>query len=150
MKYKFGNKLRTMREKKKITSKEVADRAGVSESLISQIERNKVSPAIDTLLQIVEILGIDLEYLFQDFKKNRNVTLVHQSQRNRIVQGGVTYEQLVQTSPQVESEHGIEAYLMTIAIGESSGSCEYILFDNKKTAFGIIECCFFVYKTKSF
>lgn len=39
---------------------------------------------------------------------------------------------------------------MTIAIGESSGSCEYILFDNKKTAFGIIECCFFVYKTKSF
>lgn len=124
MKYKFGDKLRTMREKKKITLKEVAERAGVSESLISQIERNKVSPAIDTLLQIVEILGIDLEYLFQDFKKNRNVTLVHQSQRKRIVQGGVTYEQLVQT-PQVASEHGIEAYLMTIAAGESSGSPEY-------------------------
>lgn len=124
MKYKFGDKLRTMREKKKITLKEVAERAGVSESLISQIERNKVSPAIDTLLQIVEILGIDLEYLFQDFKKNRNVTLVHQSQRNRIVQGGVTYEQLVQT-PQTDSEHGIEAYLMTVAAGASSGSPEY-------------------------
>jgi len=52
MKYTFGDKLRAVREKKKMTMKDVAEKAGVSESLISQIETNKVSPAIETLLTI--------------------------------------------------------------------------------------------------
>ena len=73
MKYRFGDKLRKVREKRKSTMKEVALKAGVSESLISQIETNKVSPAIDTLLNIAEALEIDIEYLFSDFKKNKLV-----------------------------------------------------------------------------
>ena len=40
--------------------------AGVSESLVSQIERNRVSPAIDTLLALADALDIDLEYLFEE------------------------------------------------------------------------------------
>ena len=59
MKYKFGEKLRIVRERKGMTLKEVARQAGVSESLISQIERNRVSPSIDTLLQIADVLEID-------------------------------------------------------------------------------------------
>ena len=50
--YRFGEKLRTVREKKGYTLKVVAQKAGVSESLVSQIERNRVSPAIDTLLTL--------------------------------------------------------------------------------------------------
>lgn len=124
MRYKFGDKLRTVRERKKITLKEVAEKAGLSESLISQIERNKVSPAIDTLLLIAEILDIDLEYLFQDFRKNRKVNLVRAEKRNRMDFQGVIYEQLVKTLEE-KSEHGIEAYLMTIVPGAQSGSKEY-------------------------
>lgn len=124
MKYSFGDKLRAVREKKKITLKEVAEKAGVSESLISQIERNKVSPAIETLLEITEILEIDLEYLFSDFKKAKKVNLVHCDKRNKIDMHGVTYEQLVKTIED-RSEHGIEAYYMTIDIGSQSGSNEY-------------------------
>ena len=41
--YHFGEKLRDVREKKHMTLKSVAQAAGVSESLVSQIERNKVS-----------------------------------------------------------------------------------------------------------
>ena len=52
MKYQFGEKLREVRERKKMTMRDVAEKAGVTESLISQIERNKVSPAIDTLFSI--------------------------------------------------------------------------------------------------
>lgn len=124
MKYKFGEKLRAVRERKKITLKEVAERVGVSESLISQIERNKVSPAIDTLLNITEALEIDLEYLFQDLKKNRKVNLVKAGSRNRMTLDGVNYEQLVKTLDD-DSEHGIEAYVMTIEAGMSSGGKEY-------------------------
>ena len=62
--YRFGEKLRAVRERKGYTLKVVASKAGVSESLVSQIERNKVSPAIDTLLTLADVLEINLEFLF--------------------------------------------------------------------------------------
>ena len=40
--FRFGEKLRKVRERKGLTLKVVAQQAGVSESLVSQIERNKV------------------------------------------------------------------------------------------------------------
>ena len=73
IKYTFGGKLRAVRERKNITLKEVARLAGVSESLVSQIERNKVSPSIDTLLTLADVLDIDHEYLFSDYKMNKQV-----------------------------------------------------------------------------
>ena len=63
--FRFGEKLRAVRERKGYTLKVVAQRAGVSESLVSQIERNKVSPAIDTLLVLADVLDINLEFLFE-------------------------------------------------------------------------------------
>ena len=60
--YHFGEKLRMVREHKGMTLKVVAEKAGVSESLVSQIERNKVSPAIDTLLALADALDINLEF----------------------------------------------------------------------------------------
>ena len=64
-----GEKIRAVRERKGYTLKTVAQRAGVSESLVSQIERNRVSPAIDTLLSIADALEIDLEYLFSGYRQ---------------------------------------------------------------------------------
>ena len=81
MKYKFGEKLRTVRERKKLTLKDVAFEAGVSESLISQIERNKVSPSIDTLLLIADVLDIDYDYLFSDYRQKRKVAIVRKKDR---------------------------------------------------------------------
>lgn len=124
MKYQFGEKLRQVRERKKLTMKTVAAKAGVSESLISQIERNKVSPAIDTLLNLAEVLEIDLEYLFSEFKRNRKVNLVKAADRSKIVLQDVMYEQLSKTVDG-KDEHGIEAYYMQIEVGGASGSQEY-------------------------
>ena len=78
----FGSKLRTVRERKGLTMKQVAAQVGVTESLISQIEREKVSPSIDTLLSISEVLEIDLEYLFRDFRTDKAVTIVRKDDRN--------------------------------------------------------------------
>ena len=64
--YRFGEKLRAVRERKGLTLKTVANQAGVSESLVSQIERNKVSPAIDTLLNLADVLDINIEFLFEE------------------------------------------------------------------------------------
>lgn len=74
--YHFGEKLRQVREHKGYTLKVVAQQAGVSESLVSQIERNHVSPAIDTLLALADVLDINLEYLFEEYKRNRPVEII--------------------------------------------------------------------------
>lgn len=120
----FGEKLRAVREKQGLTLKDVAERAGVSESLVSQIERNRVSPAIDTLLALVEVLEIDLEYLFAEFKREGAVQVVRKGERRRIVSPKAVYERLAQTGDS-HDEHGIEAYILEIPKGGESGSTEY-------------------------
>jgi transcriptional regulator with XRE-family HTH domain len=124
LKYPFGDKIREVRERKGLTMREVAERAGLSESLISQIERNKVSPAMDTLLKIVDILEMDLDYLFRDYKKERAVNLVAAGERKRTVTGGVVYEQLSHTASTSE-EHAIEAYYLEVPPGGKSGDEEF-------------------------
>src|SRR5512136_2255419 len=120
MKHAFGEKIREVRERKHLTMRQVAERAGVSESLISQIERNRISPAIDTLLKIIDILEIDLDFIFRDFKKDRPVNLVRAGEKKRAVIDGVVYEQLSHTSSSRE-EHAIEAYFLEIPPGGKSG-----------------------------
>lgn len=120
----FGEKIREVREKRGRTMKDVAEKAGISESMQSQIERNKVSPAIDTLLAIVDVLDIDLEYLFADIRRRRPVTIVRQKERQLIETDGVSYERVSRTAG-ADSEHGIEAYYLAISPGGGRGSEEY-------------------------
>ncbi len=124
MKYQFGEKIREVRERKKMTLREVAEKAGVSESLISQIERNRISPAIDTLLKIIDILEIDLDFIFRDFNRDRAVNLVRANEKKRALIDGVAYEQLSHTTSSSD-EHAIEAYLLEIPPGGRSGDDEY-------------------------
>lgn len=133
-KYFFGHKLREIREKKKLTMKKVAELISVSESMISQIETNKVSPAIDTLMNIAEVLNIDFEYLFSEFRKKRNVNLIKADQRNKITIDKVNYEQLAGSNLSNEKE-GIEAYYLEIKPGCKKESTEY---GHKGVELGII------------
>lgn len=124
MKYKFGEKLRTVRERKKLTLKHVAFDAGVSESLISQIERNKVSPSIDTLLLIADVLDIDYEYLFSDYRQKRKVAIVRKDDRASISRNKMTIEQL-SIPGDGSAEHAIEAFSLMIEPGGEKGDREY-------------------------
>ncbi|MCG8572916.1 MAG: XRE family transcriptional regulator [Spirochaetes bacterium] len=124
MKYRFGEKIRGIREKKALTMKELAGKIGVSESLISQIERNKVSPAIDTLLKIADVLEIDLEYLFADYKRTKTVNIVRKGERNKIILESTIYEQLT-TTVGSNDEHAIEAFTIEIPPGQDKGTLEY-------------------------
>ena len=123
MTYRFGEKLRTVRERRKLTLREVAERAGVSESLVSQIERNRVSPAIDTLLTLADVLDLDPEYLFAGWRQDRAVHIVRKKERHSFAKPGVLYERLAR----VEGGEGtgIEAYRITLEPGAKTGSAEY-------------------------
>ena len=124
VRHRFGKTLRTVRERKALTIREVATRIGVTESLISQIERDKVSPSIDTLLSIAAVLEIDLEYLFRDYKTDKPVTIVRRGERNIRRMRGVSYHQLTAISDTVE-EYEIEAVMLQIDVGAERGNRDY-------------------------
>ncbi len=120
--YHFGEKLRQVREHKGYTLKVVAQRTGVSESLVSQIERNHVSPAIDTLLALADVLDINLEYLFEEYKKERPVQIIRSTERPSLQEDDITYEGLAK---QANSETSIEAYLIKIPAGSHTHRGSY-------------------------
>ena len=115
--YHFGEKLRQAREHKGYTLKVVAQKAGVSESLVSQIERNHVSPAIDTLLSLADVLDINLEYLFEEYRKERPVQIIRSSARPSVHEADTTYEELAKPSSSAHDNSSIEAYIIKIPAG---------------------------------
>jgi len=124
MKYKFGEKLRSVRERKGMTLKDVAGKAGFSESLISQIERNRVSPSIDTLLQIADVLDIDYEHLFSDYRQKRKVSIVRADERGSIIRNKVVINQLSAVTD-IFREPAVEAFLLEIEADGDTGTKEY-------------------------
>jgi transcriptional regulator with XRE-family HTH domain len=123
MRYWFGEKIRAVRERRGLTLRETAERAGVSESLVSQIERNRVSPAIDTLLSLMDALDLDLEYLFEDYRRERSVRIVRRAEMAGFTKPGVLYERLAQLEG--PGREGIEAYRITLEGGAKTQGREY-------------------------
>ncbi len=120
----IGGKLRGIRERKGLTLKTLAELTSLSESLLSQIERGKVSPSLDSLIGITGALEIDPEYLFRDLKRNKAVSVVRSDGRNSRIIEGVVYEQLSVIGDE-SSEHLSEVLLLEIPPGMEKRSPDY-------------------------
>ena len=55
-----GQLLRAARERHRVSQKQLAARASTTQSAISRIERDKVSPSVETLRELLYLLGEDL------------------------------------------------------------------------------------------
>jgi len=63
---KVGSRLRGGRERRGISLRELARRVGVSPSLVSQIELDRVNPSVSTLYALVTELGMTMSEVFSD------------------------------------------------------------------------------------
>lgn len=64
----LGEKIRSIRIKRKLTTIELAQRARLSQSTISEIENDRRSPTVDTLFSICQALKVSiLDVLPPDF-----------------------------------------------------------------------------------
>jgi transcriptional regulator with XRE-family HTH domain len=63
---KVGGRLRAERERLGISLRELARRVGVSPSLVSQIELDRVNPSVSTLYALVTELGLTMSDVFGD------------------------------------------------------------------------------------
>lgn len=68
----LGSRLRQARERTDLSLRELARRVGVSPSLVSQIERDRVKPSVGTLYSIANELGLLLDELFKDSRPAPN------------------------------------------------------------------------------
>ena len=69
----LGERLRAERKSQHMTVREIARRVGVSPSLISQIERDKVNPSVSTLWSLVSVLGLQMGELFSEVPPPRGI-----------------------------------------------------------------------------
>ncbi len=64
----IGSKLRALRARRGLGMRELAVRSGVSPSAISLIERDRMSPSVDTLSAVLSALGSTMSAFFDDLR----------------------------------------------------------------------------------
>ena len=121
MKKKFGALLRAIRTSRHLTIKEVAAKAGVSSSLLSQIERNRISPSLDTLLQVLEVYGVLPHKFFKDYETSSRVEIIRHDDRKIYQRKGFKYEKLCGDS-QARGNHSFNAFFLELAPGQKRGN----------------------------
>jgi transcriptional regulator with XRE-family HTH domain len=62
----IGQKIRALRQERRLTLQDLADLTGLSKPLLSQIENDQVTPPIATLLKISKGLKVGIHFFFEN------------------------------------------------------------------------------------
>lgn len=60
-----GTKIKNLRKLRGMTQGELAEKVGVTQSFISDLEYNKKFPGMPTLIKLAEVLGVTVSDLFE-------------------------------------------------------------------------------------
>ena len=69
----IGKKIKNLRLKKGLTQEELGERTDLSKGYISQLERDLSSPSIETLFNILEVLGCPPKHFFDEEEQIQKV-----------------------------------------------------------------------------
>jgi transcriptional regulator with XRE-family HTH domain len=83
----LGPRIRSLRRARSVTLRELAERAGVTESFLSQVEREVTSPSIASVQRIARALDLGIADLFADDQPHGRV--VRRADRRRIAYPGL-------------------------------------------------------------
>jgi transcriptional regulator with XRE-family HTH domain len=76
----IGKKIRDLRKKASFVLQDLSDRTGLSKPLLSQIEKEVVSPPIATLLKISKAFNVNIGFFFEDNYPEEKVVLVRKDE----------------------------------------------------------------------
>lgn len=110
---KIGEKIKSLRQLSALTQEELAERAELTKGFISQVERDLTSISLDSLVQILDALDVDLSHFFQEIVEERIV--FQEEDKIRIKQNGVgAFELLVPGS----ANRSMEPVKLTLKPGQ--------------------------------
>lgn len=122
---KVGSRLRAERERRGISLRELARRVGVSPSLVSQIELDRVNPSVSTLYSLVTELGMTMSDVFGDARPTERAVpqapgadgLAERPETRRVINlaSGVRWERLTP-----DSDSDVEFLYVTYPVGAES------------------------------
>jgi transcriptional regulator with XRE-family HTH domain len=76
----LGSLIRKHRKEKRLTLKAVAEKAGISEGFLSQVENSTSSPSVETLISISNAIGINAGDLLNQVTIRENLAIVHKAE----------------------------------------------------------------------
>lgn len=92
-----GDKIREIRKKQSVSLAQLASRVGVSDSYISQLERNAAEPSVSVLRKISSALNVPVSIFFDEEFEPPILVRGKNREENRISESGIRYAYL---SPQ--------------------------------------------------
>jgi len=102
----IGKKIRELRKKAGLVLQDISNQTGLSKPLLSQIEKEVISPPIATLLKISKALNVNIGFFFQDNDPEEKVVLVRKDESKVIdsryfgrEESGYYYEALAYKKP---------------------------------------------------
>jgi transcriptional regulator with XRE-family HTH domain len=122
-----GERLRAIRGLRRATLKTIADRAGVSESFLSQVERGKASASIASLRRIATALGVSVSDLFEPSGPPRPRVL-RRDERPSLAFGILGRKLLLTPRPL----HHLEVFMGELDAGGSTGEEPYAHGDSEE------------------
>ncbi|QUJ76806.1 helix-turn-helix transcriptional regulator [Sulfitobacter albidus] len=118
---KLGQLIRKCRQQRKLTLKELCDKAGMSVGYLSQVERGNATPSLGTLAQISHALDLGLDYFVARPKPGDAVSYAERRPKFSISDTSVTYETLSSEFP----GHELSAFIMHCPPGFKSETFQH-------------------------
>lgn len=118
--HQIGPMLRQRRKELNLTLAQVADRVGIAQGFLSEIERDQASPSVATLIRLCDALGIAVGALFTSSQP----LLVRAGAREKMRYGGqlITYELLTS-----RTAHQMASIMSQLQPGGMSGPEQHTL-----------------------
>jgi transcriptional regulator with XRE-family HTH domain len=122
-----GERLRELRRFRRATLRTIADRSGLSESFLSQVERGRSSASIASLRKIAEALGVSMADLFEPDGPPGPRVLKRQNRPS--LSFGILGRKLLLTPKPL---HHLEVFAGELEVGGSTGEQPYAHGDSEE------------------
>ena len=110
-----GERIRALRMLRGLTQKELGDRCDLSKGFISQLETDQAAPSLETLGDILDVLGVSFAEFFS--RAEQDSPVYHRDDMfGKEMEGGGTITWLVTTA----QAHDMEPILLQLPPGASS------------------------------
>ena len=126
-KLELGERLRAVRQLRRLTLREVATAAGVSESFVSQLERGRSSASVATLQRLAAAVGIEISDLFAA-EPQAGPRVLRREERQQLEWGHLGRKALLTPKP----FHSLEVVAAAFDPGGSTGDEPYTHGDSEE------------------
>jgi transcriptional regulator with XRE-family HTH domain len=123
-----GGRLRAIRHLRRATLKAVAERANLSESFLSQIERGKATPSVASLTRIAAALGVQVADLFESHATRADPRVLRRARRPTLGFGNRARKYLLTPRPL----ENLEVFTAEFVPGGSTGDEPYTHGDSEE------------------